>query len=688
MTKLLEIEDLHTHFRTEAGVLKAVNGVHLDIHENETVGIVGESGCGKSVTMLSVLQLISPPGKIVGGRVIFQGQDLLEYRPNGPEMRSVRGGKIAMVFQEPMTSLNPVLTIGRQITGVVQLHLGMTGQEARSRAVELLTMVGIPAPEARLKDYPHQFSGGMRQRVMIAMGLSCNPRLLIADEPTTALDVTTQAQLLDLMQSLSESVGSSLVIVTHNLGVVARYAHRIYVMYAGRVVETGTCKEIFRNPRHPYTIGLLESVPRPDEELGKKLVPIPGSPPDLLDLRSTCAFLARCPYRIDNCFKEPWPELQPVNGDAAHQVGCHVDTAATAKRTAGGAAKNRRPEPVVARPQAPGLGSGSNVLEIADLKLYFPVVRGLRRRRVADVKAIDGLSLSIGTGETLGLVGVSGCGKTTVGRCVLGLYRPTAGHIYFEGEDIATYGEKQLRRYRSKIALVFQDPYSSLDPRQNAKGIVGDPLRIHHRVKNRRQYEQRVDELMRVVGLDPSMARRFPHEFSGGQRQRLGVARALSCDPRLIVFDEPVSALDVSIQAQIVNLLQDLQEATPWLSYLFIAHDLSVVRHVSDRIAVMYLGRVVEVASAGDLCAQPLHPYTQALISAIPIPDPFVEEARHRIVLRGEVPSPLDPPPGCSFHVRCRLAVEECRHLVPALIDLGDCRQVACHRFGKEGFKG
>jgi peptide/nickel transport system ATP-binding protein len=687
MTKLLEIEGLHTHFRTEAGVLKAVNGVHLHVHENEIVGIVGESGCGKSVTMLSVLQLISPPGKIVGGRVLFQGQDLLEYRPKGPEMRSVRGGKIAMIFQEPMTSLNPVLTIGRQIAGVVQLHLGMTGQEARSRAVELLTMVGIPAPEARLKDYPHQLSGGMRQRVMIAMGLSCNPRLLIADEPTTALDVTTQAQLLDLMKSLSGRVESSLVIVTHNLGVVARYAHRIYVMYAGRVVETGICKEIFRDPRHPYTIGLLESVPRPDEELGKKLVPIPGSPPDLLDVRSTCAFLARCPYKIDRCFNEPCLELQPVGGDAAHLVGCPLDTAAAAQRTAERAAKNRRPGPARAGPQAPAQESRSTVLEIADLKVYFPVVRGLRRRKVADVRAVDGLSFSVGKGETLGLVGESGCGKTTVGRCVLGLCRPTAGHIYFEGEDIATYREKQLRQFRAKVALVFQDPYSSLDPRQNAKGIVGDPLRVHHRVKNRQQYEQRVEELMQVVGLDPSMARRFPHEFSGGQRQRLGVARALSCDPRLIVFDEPVSALDVSIQAQIVNLLQDLQEATPWLSYLFIAHDLSVVRHVSDRIAVMYLGRIVEVASAADVCAHPVHPYTQALISAIPIPDPFVEETRQRIILGGEVPSPLDPPPGCSFHTRCRLAAEECRCLAPALRDLGACHQVACHAFGSGGFK-
>jgi peptide/nickel transport system ATP-binding protein len=669
MAELLRVNNLATHFRTEIGTVRAVDGVSYHIDENEIVGVVGESGCGKSVTQLSVMQLIGPPGKIVGGEVIFEGRDLLKLRENGPEIRSIRGGKIAMIFQEPMTSLNPVLTIGQQLTEMLRLHMKMSNAAARKRAIEIMGMVGIPGAEHRLDDYPHQFSGGMRQRIMIAIGVSCDPRILIADEPTTALDVTIQAQVLELMKDMVERLGASLVLVTHNLGVVARYAQRIYIMYAGRIVETGTCMDIFENPRHPYTIGLLRSVPRLDEEQGTKLVPIPGTMPTMFGESTHCAFLPRCPYRIARCYHEPWPGLSLVGEN--HWAACYAQVERekdTVRVSSGGECATAKGTKL----------DDCTLLDVKDLKMYFPVMRGLLQHKVADLKAVDGVSFKLRKGETLGLVGESGCGKTTLGRCVLGLYKPTGGCISFAGEDIAKLSEKDICACRSHMAMIFQDPYSSLDPRQSAGSIVGEPRRIHCMAKGRSEQRETVEELFRTVGLDPSMSDRMPHEFSGGQRQRIGIARALACSPRLIVCDEPISALDVSIQAQIVNLLQELQEKSQDLSYLFIAHDLSVVKHISDRIAVMYLGRIVELCKSRVLYDNPLHPYTQALLSAVPIADPAVEATRERIILKGEVPSPLDPPQGCSFHPRCHLATRECVEGVPPLREIGDEHQVAC----------
>jgi peptide/nickel transport system ATP-binding protein len=669
MAELLRVNNLATHFRTEIGTVKAVDGVSYYIDEHEIVGVVGESGCGKSVTQLSVMQLIGPPGKIAGGEVIFEGRDLLKLPENGPEIRSIRGRKIAMIFQEPMTSLNPVLTVGQQLTEMLKLHLKMSDAAARKRAIELMGMVGIPGAEHRIDDYPHQFSGGMRQRIMIAIGVSCDPRILIADEPTTALDVTIQAQVLELMKDMVDRLGASLVLVTHNLGVVARYAQRVYIMYAGRIVETGTCLDIFDHPRHPYTIGLLRSVPRLDEEQGTKLVPIPGVMPTMFGEAKHCAFLPRCPYRIERCFREPWPALSSVGEN--HWAACYAQV-------------EREKDPIrVSSGGECATADGTRLndctlLEVEDLEMYFPVTRGVLRRKVADVKAVDGVSFKVRKGETLGLVGESGCGKTTIGRCVLGLYKPTGGRIIFDGGDISKLNEKQICACRSNMAMIFQDPYSTLDPRQSAGSIVGEPRKIHGMTKGRAEKRETVDELFRIVGLDPSMSDRMPHEFSGGQRQRIGIARALACDPQLIVCDEPISALDVSIQAQIVNLLQDLQEKNQDLSYLFIAHDLSVVRHISDRIAVMYLGRIVELCQSHVLYDNPLHPYTQALLSAVPIADPVVEATRERIILKGEVPSPLDPPAGCSFHPRCHMATPECCLAVPPLRDIGDDHQVAC----------
>lgn len=670
MAELLRVNNLSTYFKTEIGTVRAVDGVSYHIDENEIVGFVGESGCGKSVTQLSVMQLVGPPGKVVGGEVLFEGKDLLKLPENGPEVRSVRGAKIAMIFQEPMTSLNPVVNVATQLTEMLKLHLNMSGQQARARAIELMGMVGIPGADKRIDDYPHQFSGGMRQRIMIAMGLSCNPRILIADEPTTALDVTIQAQVLEVMKDMVERFGASLILVTHNLGVVARYAQRIYIMYGGKIVETGTTAEIFARPRHPYTIGLLRSVPRLDEEQGSQLVPIPGVMPIMFGEAAHCAFLPRCPFKIDRCYKEPWPDLTSCGDNHWARCYAHVERGAEQIRVKTGG----ECAPVEGRFDA----DGCNVLDVEDLKMYFPVTKGLLRRHVADLKAIDGVTFQVSKGETLGLVGESGCGKTTIGRCILGLYKPTAGRINFSGEDIAKLSEKEMNEHRSKMAMIFQDPYSSLDPRQNAGSLVGEPRKVHGLVKDQAEQRERIEELFRVVGLDPSMADRMPHEFSGGQRQRLGIARALSCNPKLIVCDEPISALDVSIQAQIVNLLQDLQNESQDLSYLFIAHDLSVVKHISDRIAVMYLGRIVEICKSRELYDNPLHPYTQALLSAIPIADPVVEATRNRIVLKGEVPSPLNPPKGCSFHPRCRLATDECQQAIPALRDIGDGHQVAC----------
>ncbi|MGD0660715.1 MAG: ABC transporter ATP-binding protein [Syntrophorhabdales bacterium] len=676
MSLLLRVEDLKTQFTTERGLVRAVDGVSYDIEEGEIIGLVGESGCGKSVSQLSIMRLIpSPPGEIVGGRVMFEGQDLLGFEANSAEMRAIRGGKIAMIFQEPMTSLNPALTIARQLTEVMQLHLNMDGAAARERSVELLGLVGIPDGERRIDDYPHQFSGGMRQRVMVAMAVSCNPRLIIADEPTTALDATIQAQLLELMKDIVVRFNTSMVMVTHNLGIVARYAHRINVMYAGRIVESGTVKEIWDNPLHPYTIGLLQCVPK----LGSRLTPIRGFPPHLINMGLTCPFLPRCGFRKDSCETDAWSPLRHVEG--RHYVACPVDTRSAQSRqpkgTGDGAASGERVE-FASEKASPSAGHDELVLDVRDLRMYFPVTRGLLRRKVADVKAVDNVSFKIRRGETLGLVGESGCGKTTVGRCAQRLYRPTAGQIFFEGEDVARLPESKLKTLRRRMTVVFQDPYGSLNPRMSAGSIVGEPLGVHGLVKNNRERAEKIEELFLMAGLDPSMTDRFPHEFSGGQRQRIAIARALGGDPSLIICDEPISALDVSIQAQIINLLQELQQKKKGLTYMFISHDLLAVQYISTRVAVMYLGRIVEIASSTELYENTLHPYSRALLSAIPVPDPHIEEGRERIILQGDVPSPLNPPPGCHFHTRCPIAEPECCRVVPALRDIGGGHEVAC----------
>jgi peptide/nickel transport system ATP-binding protein len=668
---LLEVEDLHVHFVTTRGVVRAVEGISYRVRPGETVALVGESGCGKSVSSLAIMRLLArPAGRIVAGRILFQGRNLLDLTED--EMREIRGRDIAMIFQEPMTSLNPVLTIGFQIMEPLLIHLDMTEAAARARAVELLKMVGIPDPERRLDQYPHQFSGGMRQRVMIAIALSCNPRLIIADEPTTALDVTIQAQILKLMKDLSRDLGIAMVIITHNLGIVARYANRVNVMYAARLAEQGSAADVFAKPLHPYTAGLLRSVPRLDKPRGLKLETIEGLPPNLLDPPPGCRFAPRCLARQDACVAEV-PEIVQVE---PHRYSACIRAREMAQLgPAGLKLQSANPQPPVHK----ALDKARPLMKVHELKTYFEVGAGLKLIKGArlEVRAVDGLSFEVFRGETVGLVGESGCGKTTVGRTLLRLEEATSGEMEFEGADVTRAHGQQLKDYRRKIQVIFQDPFSSLNPRMTIGEIIAEPMQVYKLVPDNKAARAKVAELLTQVGLFEYMAERYPHELSGGQRQRVGIARALAMQPSFIVCDEPVSALDVSIQAQIINLLEELQ-AKFKLTFLFIAHDLAVVRHISDRVIVMYLGKVMEIADRDTLYAEPLHPYTRALLDAVPIPDPRIEAKREHRVLGGEVPSPLNPPRGCVFHTRCPLAGEECKMTVPPLREVRPRHFAAC----------
>jgi len=667
-SKVLEVKNLQTYFYTSEGVVKAVDGLSYHVNRGECVGLVGESACGKSVSAMSVLGLIPyPPGVIVGGEVNFKGENLLQATEK--RMREIRGNRISMIFQEPTTSLNPVLTIGRQLTETLQLHRDMDIKEALSESVRLLNLVGIPDAKQRIKDYPFQFSGGMQQRIMIAIALSCNPELIIADEPTTSLDVTVQAQILEILASLRAEFDTAVMIITHNLGVVARYVDRLNVMYAGKLVETGPTEEIYANPKHPYTMGLLASVPRLDKPAKENLRVIKGLPPNLARLPKGCSFAPRCDYAMDRCRKEK-PALEQVGDN--HYRTCFYDADKIPKQT-------YKYKVAVEKVGADVTGAteSNHLVDVENLVMHFPVTAGVLRRKIGDVKAVDNISFSINKGETLGLVGESGCGKTTTGLCILQLHQITSGKISFNGENLVGLKDQALRKMRRHMQLIFQDPFASLDPRMTAGDIIGEPLLVHD-IARGKEYKEQVAELLNLVELQPYMADRYPHEFSGGQRQRIGIARALAAKPAFIVCDEPVSALDVSIQAQIITLLMKLREELD-LTYLFIAHDLSVVRNISDRVAVMYLGKIVEITSSVELYTNPLHPYTISLLSAVPIPDPVVDQTRKRIILAGDVPSPVNPPSGCNFHPRCYKAIDRCKKEQPELKHFGGGHWGACH---------
>ena len=673
MTHLIDVRDLVTQFDTEDGPVYAVNGISYTLDAGESLAIVGESGSGKSVSVLSMLRLIpSPPGRIVGGEVWFKGRDLLSL--SEPDIRQIRGQEIAMVFQDPMTSLNPVLTVGLQLTEGLAHHQDISREDASQKAVEMLSLVGIPDAPARLKNYPHQFSGGQRQRIGIALALITNPSLLIADEPTTALDVTIQAQIIELVADLQRRLQMAIIWITHDLGVVAGLVEKVAVMYAGYIVEKAPVRDLYNKSSHPYTLGLLESIPSL-EGAEERLVPIKGSPPDLLEQVPGCPFAPRCRFVVERCWEEN-PPLAVVAPD--HTAACwqweavrneaiSINQMTLAAKATSNKENSHEPAP-------------ETLLAVHNLEKHFPIHRGILGRQVGAVKAVDGVSFEVKQGETVGLVGESGCGKSTMGETILRLLEPTDGQIFFAGQNLTTLNYKQLGPVRRHMQMIFQDPYSSLNPRHTVGSIIREGLDIHN-IGHSEEREMRVAKLMEMVGLNPSYASRYPHEFSGGQRQRIGIARALATNPSFIVADEPISALDVSIQAQVVNLLEDLKEELG-LTYLFIAHDLSMVRYISDRVAVMYLGRIVELGERDEIFERPLHPYTQALQSAVPIPNPEREARRTRIVLEGDVPNPADPPQGCHFHPRCAYATVVCRDEYPQLRNLGTEAQphtVACH---------
>ena len=686
VTPLLEVEGLRTEFRLRRSTVTAVDGVTFHVERGESVGLVGESGCGKTTVGLSIMKLLPDVGHVTGGSIRLAGRDLASLSER--EMCDIRGNQVGMIFQDPLASLNPTMTIGRQIGEAVRLHRGATKEEARERAVEVLRLVEMPRPEERLDHYPHELSGGLRQRVMIAMALACDPELLIADEPTTALDVTIQAQILDLLDRLRQELGMAVVLITHDMGVIAGRTDRVLVMYAGQIVEAATTDDVFHEMRHPYAEALLASVPKLDQDASVALVSIPGLPPDLSQPIEHCRFAARCRYTQDDCRRIVPPLAQAGNAAAGHLAACFhqvgVDPATVAKRPAEVAKSAdlhvKVDEVGLARQQAraEALAQRPVLLKVDHVVKEFPVTAGVVfQRRVGTVKAVSDVTFTIRQGETFGLVGESGCGKTTIGRLVVALERPTAGSITFEGENLEALGSRALRRRRRDMQMMFQDPYASLDPRMRVAGILKEPLDVQG-VGSGAERRRMVRDLLGEVGLPPGAAELYPHEFSGGQRQRIGLARALALDPKLIVADEPVSALDVSIQAQILNLLKLLQGRHS-LTYLFVSHDLAVVKYMADTIAVMYLGKLVEIGPAREVYERAAHPYTRALIDTIPVPDPAVARQARGRHIAGEPPSAIRPPSGCRFRTRCPFAQERCAEEEPALLPFGPGHLAACH---------
>jgi len=748
MAPLLDIQDLHTEIRLRRATVHAIDGVSLTVNPGECLGVVGESGSGKTMMALSIMRLLPGGGLITGGKILVDGTDIAALSERG--MEEVRGNLIGMIFQDPLTSLNPTMTIGDQIAESVRLHRGASRQAALERAIEVLGLVGMPRPAERVSNYPHQLSGGMRQRVMIAMALACEPKLLIADEPTTALDVTIQKQILELIDSLRLKLDMAVILVTHDLGVIAGRADRVAVMYAGRIVETAPTDVLFANPHHPYTEALFEALPEKAAAAGGRLYNIPGQPPDLTAPPAGCKFAPRCRYARDECRAQepsltsadsthsfrcffPVGDLQDPNrggdsrglaGISRHGEGHAEETAPSttdSRRVVGGIAgvvagalsgasgrHRKTAQPGVAgqdgdagvaagsgafevsgQEAAPGSGqpvvaaqadsNGEELLVVSHLVKNFTVTAGaVLQRRVGQVSAVADVSFAIPPGSTFGLVGESGCGKTTVGRLIVGLEKPSGGSIVLRGRDLASLSGRERRRQAKLVQLMFQDSYASMDPRMRVGTILREPLVIQ-RVGNRSAQQSRINQLLDEVGLPRTAAERYPHEFSGGQRQRLGLARALMLRPSMIVADEPVSALDVSIQAQILNLMLDLQREHG-LTYLFISHDLSVVRYMADTIGVMYLGKLVEIGPADSVYAAPVHPYTKGLIDTVPVADPTLERAKEHQGVRGELPSAVAPPSGCRFRTRCPYAQDLCAAEEPPLRPFSaNGHLAACH---------
>lgn len=643
------------------GQVQPVAGVSFTVNAGETFALVGESGCGKSMTALALMRLLPDAARVKGGSVRLGDTELLGLTEG--EMRQRRGRDLAMIFQEPATSLNAVLTVGQQIAESLALHRQLHGTRARTVGVDLLRAVGIPDPDRRWDEYPFQLSGGMKQRAMIAMALAGEPGVLIADEPTTALDVTIQAQVLDVLTRLQRERGMSLVLITHDLGVVSRMADQVGVMYAGQLVEIAPRDAFFSHPAHPYSSRLFAALPDANRR-GRPLAIIPGRVPALDTPFKGCRFADRCERVMTQCHEHE-PELILLKNGG--QVRCHLyqagDEAPTRVEEEAGAAPADEPD---------GIDKSSPLLEVEELKVHFPIRKGLLQRVKGHVRAVDGVSLSLLPGQTLALVGESGCGKTTLGKAVLRMLAPTSGEVRFAGQSLIGLEGRRLQAARGRMQMVFQDPFGSLNPRMRVGDIITEGMQA---MKLPGNHGHRVAELLQQVGLAPEMKDRFPHEFSGGQRQRIAIARALAVNPSLLVCDEPTSALDVSVQAQVLNLLKDLQVRLG-LAYLFITHNIAVVDYLADRVAVMYLGRIVETGSAEEILRDPRHPYTAALIAAVP----RVEEDKGELLtVPGDMPSPSNPPAGCHFHPRCPKATEECRTTYPAPKTLSPTRSVSCH---------
>ncbi|MCP3663048.1 MAG: ABC transporter ATP-binding protein [Gammaproteobacteria bacterium] len=660
---LLRVSNLSTQLGDDTRPVRAVDQVDIEIHKGETFALLGESGCGKSMLAHSIMRLLPPVGKIAAGDITLDGVALLDLAES--EMCSERGGRMAMIFQEPMVSLNPVMTVGEQIAEAVRLHDPQHDQKRNgsndTKVIELLDAVGIPVPQQRINEYPHQLSGGMKQRVMIAIALAGRPQLLIADEPTTALDVTIQAQVLGLLKELQQKTGMAILLITHDLGVVAEMADRIAVMYAGQIVELSSRQQFFSRPAHPYSQKLFAALPGSDSR-NRDLAVIPGMVPPLDTQFKGCRFAERCDQAVTECQDQP-PSWQQRRG--GQRVRCHLDVG--------------RPFSLPVETDAPveraETESEKSLLKVDNLKVHFPIHKGVFKRVVGHVKAVDGLSLEIRAGRTLALVGESGCGKTTVGKGILQLTPATAGNVNFNGTELLGLSHKAMRTHRTDLQIIFQDPVASMNPRMLVGDIVVEGMQAQGIGKDRDARMERAAQLLEQVGLASEALHRYPNEFSGGQRQRICIARALAVDPKLIICDEPTSALDVSVQAQVLNQLKQLQDELG-LSYLFITHNISVVAYLAHEVAVMYLGRIVEQGSVQQILDDPKHPYTKALLSAVPVVDPDSE--RQVIRLEGDIPSPVDPPSGCHFHPRCSVVQKQCQLDYPEEMIDSEGRMVRC----------
>ena len=695
MDTLLEVRGLDVTYHTNKGKLTALHDVSFEVRPKEIIGIVGETGCGKSTVAASVMRLLPPNGEITSGKILFKGTDLVQE--NDEVLRRLRGRELAMIFQDPMSSLNPVFTIGAQMLDIQRAHSGENGRGRKNllaRAVAMLEQVGIPDAGERVHHYPDQFSGGMRQRIMIAMALLSQPELLIADEPTASLDVTLEAQILELIKDLRRKFNTAVMYISHNLGVIAQLCDHVMVMYAGRVVEARPVYELFADPRHPYTQALLGAVPS-RRHSGERLATIPGTVPSLFALPPGCKFSDRCPEARPVCQTIEPRYLALASG----YVRCHIFDSASgyseqvSQRNLALVDDSREQSLQIAgHESSPKSPPGSETLiQLNGVSTFFSdrlnIIEQLVGKKKSVVRAVDEVNLDIQQGEVIGVVGESGSGKTTLGRTILRLIQPTGGQIQYGGQDVSQVNREDMRRLRVNMQMIFQDPYSSLSPRLRVSYLLREPYMIH-RIPVEQQYS--VSQLLDMVGMAKEQSNKYAHELSGGQARRVGIARALALNPDFIVADEPTSGLDVSVAASILNLMKDLADQLD-LTYLIITHDLNVVGYISDRVAVMYMGKLVEVGATAQLFEQPYHPYTLALLSAISEPDPTLRQREERLLLSGEIPSPKNPPPGCRFHTRCPFADDRCRQEVPPLKTVSAGRQVACHhwqRLQETGFAG